>query len=104
MENGKTLIYTACKEGKIEIVQFLLNKGLNPLVKSRIGNEYESNLQVAARWNYPNIVELLLSKVDYKKEEIIETYKMNEIEKRIRRILKDFLKKKFNTNKRCGCL
>ena len=51
LSNGKNLLYVACQEGKIEIVEYFLNKGLNTKIKSKSDdNEFETPLQVAARW------------------------------------------------------
>lgn len=36
MSNGRTLLYIACQEGKLEIVKFLLSKGLDPSIKSKV--------------------------------------------------------------------
>lgn len=36
MSNGRTLLYVACQEGKAEIISFLLRKGLDPSIRSRV--------------------------------------------------------------------
>jgi ankyrin repeat protein len=36
MSNGRTLLYVACQEGKTEIISFLLKKGLDPSIRSRV--------------------------------------------------------------------
>ena len=38
MSNGRTLLYIACQEGKTEIIEFLLEKGLDPSIKSIVHN------------------------------------------------------------------
>lgn len=38
MENGKTLIYVACQEGNHQLVNFFLQKKLNPKIKSKVIN------------------------------------------------------------------
>ena len=56
----KTLMYIACQEGNYQVVEFFLNKNMNPSIKSKINdNEFETCLEVAARWNYIDIVKLL---------------------------------------------
>jgi hypothetical protein len=101
--NGKTLIYIACQEGKIEVVKYLLEKKLNPFVMSKFdGNELESPLGVASRWNFINIVELLLKNVKYEKNHIEQVLIINGLTKKVRKILKMYYKDKFNINKCCG--
>ena len=61
LSNGKTLIYMACQEGKEDILRFFLEKKLCPLINSKTEfNKYENCLDVAVRWNFVNIVEILL--------------------------------------------
>lgn len=66
-------MYIACQDGLFEVVEFFLDQGLDPKLKSRkSGAEYESCLEVAIRWKYYNIVKLLLEKSNFSKEEIME--------------------------------
>ena len=104
LPNGKTLLYIACQEGKIDVVQYLIDKKLNPMVKSKLDEkEGESPLGVAARWNYINIVNLLLEKVEYKREHIIEVLDMQGLTKRIRKTLKRHYKINFKSKKFYCC-
>jgi hypothetical protein len=104
LPNGKTLLYIACQEGKIDVVQYLIDKKLNPMVKSKLDEkEGESPLGVAARWNYINIVNLLLEKVEYKKENITEVLDMQGLTKRIRKTLKRHYKANFKSKKFYCC-
>jgi len=65
-------MYTACKEGKADIVKFFLDNNLNANILSKINElESESCLNVACRWNYKNVVEVLLKRVEFTKEELI---------------------------------
>lgn len=69
--DGKTIVYIACKEGKDDILSYFLDKNLNPKIESKVNNyEYESCLQVACRWGYLKVVELLLNRVRYGRDEI----------------------------------
>jgi len=36
MSNGRTLLYIACQEGKTEIIEYLLRKGLDPSINSKV--------------------------------------------------------------------
>lgn len=64
-------------------------------VKSKIDNKLESCLQVACRWNYYYIVDLLLKNTKYTKKEIQEALNLgNEsIEKMLRKYISDNFKK-----------
>ena len=58
---GHTPMYESIMHGNLEAVQLLLKHGANPHINSKVGiQEFESNLEVACRWNHRNIVELLL--------------------------------------------
>jgi hypothetical protein len=102
--NGKTLLYIACQEGKIDIVRYLLEKKINAFVKSKLdAKDGESPLGVAARWNYANIVSLLLEKVQYRKEHILEVLDMQGLTKRIRKTLKRHYKANFKIQRFACC-
>lgn len=102
LSNGKTLLYMACQEGKVEIVNCLLDKKINPFVLSKIDkNEFESPLQVACRWNYINIVNLLLEKVNFKKEHIKEALNIEGITKTVKIILTKYLSAKYKKKRFC---
>ncbi len=74
--NGKTLMYIACKEGKSEILKYFLDVNLNPTIDSKINNnEKESCLEVACRWGYINVVELLLNRVSYTNDDLRKAIK-----------------------------
>jgi hypothetical protein len=97
------LLYVACLEGKVEIVEFLLKKGLNGKIKSKAQEyEFETPLQVAARWNYINIVKLLLGKVDYSRSEIEICLKTSTLKPPTIAILKNKLKD-MKKKKGCSC-
>jgi ankyrin repeat protein len=99
LSNGKTLLYIACQEGKLEIVDFLIESGLNPFIKTK-GAYSESCLQVACRWGYTRIVRLLLEKVYYNREQVEETLYMEGISNEIRLIIEEYISKKF-ANRTC---
>ena len=91
LSNGKTILYVACQEGKVEIVEFFLDRRLNALVKSKITeNEFETCLQVSCRWNYTIIIKLLLEKVPFKKFDIDEGLSVDGINKTNQILLKRY--------------
>jgi ankyrin repeat protein len=54
-------MYESTMHGNLEAVQLLLKHGANPHIKSKVDqHEFESNLEVASRWNHIKIVEFLL--------------------------------------------
>jgi hypothetical protein len=99
LENGKTLLYSACQEGRLDLVSyFVIERKLDPFVKSREG---ESPLGVSCRWSYTQIVTLLLKNVEYKKEHIKEVLKINGLTEGIKNQLFNYIKKNFK-NTCCG--
>lgn len=102
LSNGKTLLYSACKEGRTEIVEFFLNKRLNAFIKCKVNeNEYETCLQVACRWNYLKIVKMLLDKVDYGINDIKEVLNVDGISKNCLLVLKKYINNKFKSKRVC---
>jgi ankyrin repeat protein len=103
LTDEKTLLYIACQEGKYDIVDFFLQKGLNTKIKSKSeDNEYETPLQAAARWNYVNIVHLLLDKGGYERKDIENCLKMKNLKPSVTSILKSHLKL-IRRKSGCGC-
>ena len=116
MPNGQTLLYIASREGSYRILKYMLDKNLNAKIKSKVSilfkllqideNNEESCLQVAARWGYFNIVDLLLEKVDYEKEELKEAINQNNINQRIIFKILNYFKNKFERKEKevvCFC-
>ena len=102
--NKKTLLYLACKEGKEEIVSYLLDKKINPKIDSNVDGVEESPLQCACRWNYIKVVDVLLSKVDYTRSEVIAALKVHGLSKNVISSLKRYLMKNANEDKvSCFC-
>jgi ankyrin repeat protein len=101
VSNGQTLLYIACKEGKVDIVSYFLNFNPNLHVKNFISeNETEDCLSVALRWNYKRIVEVLLRKGDYSKDYILDAVKKTN-NKEIKAMLKLYLKDKLSRRYCC---
>jgi ankyrin repeat protein len=92
LNNGRTLLYTACKEGKTDIVKYLLQLDINQRTQNYIGDEVEDCLGVASRWNYIKVVELLLKKGNYSDKEIFEAVKKTS-SKAVKKILKNYKNK-----------
>lgn len=102
LSNGKTLLYIACQEGRYEVVKYLLEKKLIGQIKSRIDSEtFESPLQCACRWNYVKIVNLLLEKVDFSKQELKEAISMKNLSESVKYVLKRHMIKKFKRVSYC---
>jgi ankyrin repeat protein len=90
--NGRTLMYTACREGKLDIVKYLLSLDVNPHIKSILDdNEIEDCLQVACRWNYPQVVNALLQRGKYSKVELKNAFNITKSEK-VKHVLMRYLK------------
>lgn len=103
LKNGKNLFYIACQEGKFDVVKYMLEKNLNPFVKSKINDkDSETPLEVACRWNYISIVELLLEKVNFTLRDIDGCLKVGGISPTIENMLKKYKQKKFK-KKNVGC-
>ena len=69
-------MYVACKNGNLNIVKLLILKGANAYILSSIGEEgEENNLQVAVRWKHYEVVNYLLEKVDWTKEDFKDSIK-----------------------------
>ena len=90
--NGKTLIYISVQEGKKEILQYFLDKGLNPKISSFVDNIEETPLECACRWNYIKIINLLLEKEYFNKKDIVKALKIKGISNQVSLILKNYLK------------
>lgn len=67
---GQSLIYQACKEGKMGCVKILRKYGLAFEKRNYVYDKiYESCLDVVIRLNYPNILEIILDSEEYSFEE-----------------------------------
>jgi len=98
----KTLFYTACQEGNYAVVEYFLHKNLLPSIKSMSDdNEFETCLEVPVRWNYYDIVKLLLEKGNIPKLEVISVSKKKNISKPIRKLINKYLGK--NSQSSCAC-
>ena len=78
---------------------------MNPSILSKNdSNEYETCLQVAARWGYNDIVKIILEKrcQSINIDEIEKTLKIKPLKPSIIKILKDVLKAKKNKGG-CAC-
>ncbi|CDW87167.1 calmodulin [Stylonychia lemnae] len=72
----QTPLYVACRNGNLGVVQLLINQQADPHLKSQIDKrEWESILQVTARWNHYKLYEYLLSNIKWTKQEIKEVLK-----------------------------
>ncbi|KAL4510842.1 hypothetical protein ABPG72_004996 [Tetrahymena utriculariae] len=89
--------YLACKNGNINIVQFLVKQECNFNMKSKIGGEIEDYpLQVAVRWNHKEVIDFLLNQrvIKISQQQIEAAYREANQNKEIKKILSLHLKKK----------
>ena len=97
--SNQTPLYVGAKNGHLDVVQFLLERGANPHIKSYVSvNEKESLLDVSIRWSHIQIVEYLLKNVKWTRKEIQMAYKNVADEDDISVIkvaLKSYSKRKF---------
>jgi hypothetical protein len=76
---------------------------LNTKIKSKSeDHEYEIPLQAAARWNYVNIVHLLLEKGGYERKDIENCLKTKDLKPPVVSLLKSHLKL-IKRKSGCGC-
>jgi len=102
-KNKKTLLYICIQEGKLNILEYFIKKGLNPKIDSCLDNIYESNLECACRWNYIKIVKFLLLNVEYNRSEILKILKKKNLSNNIIKMLKTYLKNHPNRDERVLC-
>ena len=95
---GESPLYLACKNGSIEMIKFLLEKGANYSKSWRnyeefhnsIKNHKESPLQVAVRWGHVSTIHYILSNINPLEEiDIKESIKISSIVK-ISQMLKEY--------------
>jgi hypothetical protein len=68
----QTPLYVATKHGNFEIVKHLLERGADPLYVSEIGKgAEESNLAVAVRWSQIKILKLLLTEIEWPRDQFL---------------------------------
>ena len=104
LSNGKTLLYIACQEGTVEIVEYLLSKRLNPNIRSKYFNMEDTCLWVACRWNYYEIVKLLLETKKIDEDDIIEQLHKGDCNKNILKLLSEYCPlEKRKGKKGCAC-
>ena len=101
--NGKTLLYVACQEGCTDLVQFFLNKKLNPNIPVKYFGLEDTCLSAACRWGFYDIVKLLLECKRLDPENISNVYKSNISNSNIKNLLKKYLSKNLNKSKNCKC-
>ena len=104
LSNGKTLLYIACQEGNTEIVKFLLEKKLNPNIKAIYFDMEDSCLAVAVRWNFFDIVKLILESNKIDEEDIYDILNQEKCSLKIKNLILNFIPDdKKQKCKGCGC-
>lgn len=79
--NGNTLLYVACQNGHLHLVQYLIGEGSNPHL---LNQSNETILDVAARWNHLKVVLYLLENVKWTKRELQNCLRQKGIPQRIK--------------------
>ena len=104
LSNGKTLLYIACQEGATEIVKFFLEKRLNPNIKAIYCDMEDSCLAVAARWNYYDIVKLILDCNRVLEDDIFEVLYNEKCSEKIKELINSYIpEERKKRNKGCNC-
>ncbi len=104
LSNGKTLLYIACQEGATEIVKFFLEKRLNPNIKAIYYDMEDTCLAVAARWNYYDIVKLILDSNRVYEDDIIDILNNEKCSQKIKELIISYIPdNKKKRNKGCNC-
>mmetsp|Transcript_5241 Transcript_5241/g.4832 ORF Transcript_5241/g.4832 Transcript_5241/m.4832 type:complete len:161 (+) Transcript_5241:1521-2003(+) len=95
----QTPLYVAAKHGHLDMVKFLLSRGANPHILSFVSSmEQESVLEVSARWNHLQIVEHLLTVVDWTRQELKQALKSilnQQNQSELKRKLEEYARRKF---------
>lgn len=92
------MIYLACLDGDYELVKLFLENGLDPTIEikdfslKKHETQNENCLSVSVRWNYIEIVKLLLSK-NYFGEKNIQICLTENTSQNMRKLLMSFCKK-----------
>ena len=97
---GFTPLYISCMNGYHKVVELLLELGADHLMRCGKENEEQSVIEVACRFGYVNIVQLLLSKCKWPNELIRQLKETKWENKDIRIILRQF----YNKNKRADSI
>lgn len=101
---GQNLLYVACKEGKEKIVSLFLSNGFNARLTSQIDKDtWENPLECACRWNYIKVVKLLLNEGNYTFNEIKKAMKLKNLNKSIKKLLVEAIKKLEKETLSCFC-
>lgn len=103
LSNGKTLLYIACQEGSNEIVEYLLSKNINPNIKVNYYDMEDTCIGVASRWNYYDIVYKLLRTNKINADDIVNTVEKENCNKKIKKLLLDYLSLANSRKGGCAC-
>ena len=103
LSNGKTLLYIACQEGATEIVKYFLEKKLNPNIKAIYYDMEDTCLAVAVRWNFYDIVKLILESNRIDSDDIEETLENENCNEKIKNLLFSHIPDDRKKKKGCGC-
>lgn len=103
LSDGKTILYIACQEGYDEIVEYLLSKDLNPNIRVYYNEMEDTCLWVACRWNYYNIVKLLLETKKILIKDIEKALEECPQNKKLISLLYHSLPEENKKKRRCAC-
>ena len=94
-------LYVAAKHGHLDMVQFLVSQGADPLRDSLIAKrEAESVLEVAGRWSHVQIVQYLLETVEWDREQVAKAFVESE-SSAIRGMLASYSRRRFGRAYTC---
>jgi hypothetical protein len=103
LSNGKTLLYIACQEGATDIVKYFLQKKLNPNIKAIYFDMEDTCLSVSVRWNYYDIVKLILESNRIYEEDIEDTLENEICNDKIKQLLISYIPDDRKKRKGCTC-
>ena len=103
LSNGKTLLYIACQEGATDIVKYFLQKKLNPNIKAIYFDMEDTCLSVSVRWNYYDIVKLILESNRIYEEDIEDTLENEICNDKIKQLLISYIPEDRKKRKGCTC-
>jgi hypothetical protein len=96
--NQQTPLYVAAKNGNYEVCKLLLEFNADHLLTSQIENEQETALEVAGRWGYTKVINVLLTHRNWPKG-ILKKALAKSTTTSIRKLLRSYIK----ARKYSGC-
>lgn len=98
--NQQTPLYVAAKNGNSEVCKLLLELNADHLLSSQIENEQETALEVATRWGYTKVVQVLLTHRKWPKK-ILKNALAKSNTRTISKLLNTYIRTRSNPS--CSC-